>query len=76
MKPIVSTPCYLIRPTIGLMLLAFAGVARAQSAPAEVAPAVSVTTLVSEITSKNPEVAFYEAELDAAKRSFGAQQEP
>lgn len=67
MKPIVSTPSHLIRPALGLMLLALAGVARAQGASDETAPAVSLSTLVSEITAKNPELAFYEAEIDAAK---------
>lgn len=67
MKPIVSTPSYLIRPALGLMLLALAGVARAQSASAEAAPAVSLSTLVSEITAKNPELQFYQEEIAAAK---------
>lgn len=67
MKTTVSTPSSLIRPTLGLMLLALAGGARAQSASAEAAPVVSLPMLVSEITAKNPELAFYEAELDATK---------
>ncbi|RXK54387.1 TolC family protein [Oleiharenicola lentus] len=67
MKPIVSTPSHLIRPALGLMLLALAGVARAQSASDETAPAVSLSTLVSEITTKNPERQFYQEEIAAAK---------
>ena len=67
MKPIVSTPSCLIRPTLGLMLLALADVARAQSASAEAAPAVSLSTLVSEITAKNPERQFYQEEIAAAR---------
>lgn len=67
MKLIVSTPSYLIHPTLGLMLLALAGVARAQSAPDEAATAVSLSTLVSEITANNPERQFYQEEIAAAK---------
>ncbi len=67
MKPIVSTSSSRIRPILGFMLLTLAGVARAQSTSAETVQAVSVSALVSDITAKNPELAFYEAELDAAK---------
>lgn len=67
MKPIVSTPSYLIRPTFGLMLLALAGVARAQSASAEAPTAISLSALVNEITAKNPERLFYQEEIAAAK---------
>lgn len=67
MKPIVSTPSHLVRPALGLMLLALAGVARAQSVSDETAPAVSLSTLVSEITAKNPERQFYQEEIAAAK---------
>ena len=79
MKPIVSILTLPIRPTLGLMLLVLAGVARAQSALAEVAPAVSLSTLVSEIAAKNPELAFYEAEIDAAKagrKAAGTRENP
>lgn len=50
-------------------------VARAQEAPSAMAPSV----LVQEILSKNPELAFYEAEISAAKagrRSSGALNDP
>jgi cobalt-zinc-cadmium efflux system outer membrane protein len=79
MKPIVSILTLPIRPTLGLMLLVLAGVARAQSALAVVAPAVSLSTLVSEIAAKNPELAFYEAEIDAAKagrKAAGTRENP
>ncbi|WP_415909262.1 TolC family protein [Oleiharenicola sp. Vm1] len=49
------------------MILALAGVARAQTASDETAPAVSLSTLVSEITAKNPERQFYLEEIAAAK---------
>lgn len=67
MKSIVSTPSHLVHPALGLMLLALAGVARAQSASDETAPAVSLSTLVREITAKNPERQFYLEEIAAAK---------
>ena len=51
-------------PLAGLFLLALTG--RAQSAPESATPA-SIQTMVAEITSKNPELAFYEAEIEAAK---------
>ncbi len=67
MKSLVSTPSHLVRPALGLMILALAGVARAQTASDETAPAVSLSTLVSEITAKNPERQFYLEEIAAAK---------
>lgn len=67
MKPTVFSSHYLVRPTLGLMLLALAGAARAQTEPAESSPAVSLSTLVSEITAKNPERQFYQEEIAAAK---------
>ncbi len=67
MKPIVSTPSHLIRPILGLMFFALAGVGRAQSASDEAASAVSLSTLVGEITAKNPERQFYQEEIAAAK---------
>jgi len=67
MKSIGSTPSHLIHPALGLMLLALAGVVRAQSVSDETAPAVSLSTLVSEITAKNPERQFYLEEIAAAK---------
>lgn len=67
MKPTVFVSHYLVRPTLGLMLFALAGAARAQTEPAESSPAVSLSTLVSEITAKNPERQFYQEEIAAAK---------
>ena len=67
MKPTVSTPSHLIRPILGLMFFALAGVGRAQSASDEAASAVSLSTLVGEITAKNPERQFYQEEIAAAK---------
>lgn len=67
MKPILFAHRTVIRPTIGLILIALPGIARAQSAAADAAPAVSLSTLVSEITSKNPERQFYQEEIAAAK---------
>ena len=67
MKPTVFSSHYLVRPTLGLMLFALAGAARAQTEPAESSPAVSLSTLVSEITAKNPERQFYQEEIAAAK---------
>ena len=66
MKPLVFTLFYLIRP-LGLMLLALEGVAWAQTSSAEIVPAVSLSTLVSEISAKNPERQFYQEEIAAAK---------
>lgn len=62
-------------PVIGL-LLALDG--RAQTSPGPAASA-SIQTLVSDILSKNPELAFYEAELEAAKagrRAAGTRENP
>lgn len=67
MKPIVFTPPYLICPALGLLFLALTGVARAQGASDEAAAVVSLSTLVSEITAKNPERQFYQEEIVAAK---------
>lgn len=78
MNPIVSTPFSIIRSTPGLLLLVLAAVARAQDASAVAAP-MSLSALVSEITAKNPELAFYEAELEAAKagrRAAGTRENP
>ncbi len=49
------------------MLLALAGVVRAQDAFTEAPPAVSLTDLVSEITARNPERQFYLEEIAAAR---------
>jgi cobalt-zinc-cadmium efflux system outer membrane protein len=65
MKPILFAHRTVIRPTIGLILIALAGIARAQSA--DTAHAVSLSTLVSEITSNNPERQFYQEEIATAK---------
>lgn len=51
-------------PLAGFLLFALTG--RAQSVPESSTP-VSVQTIVGEIIAKNPELAFYEAEIDAAK---------
>lgn len=73
MKLLNTTTSFLL-PLCGLGLLA---TARAQEATPSVA--VSLPALVSEITSKNPEVAFYEAELDAARagrKAAGTRENP
>jgi cobalt-zinc-cadmium efflux system outer membrane protein len=57
-----NTATTFILPFCGLSLLA---TARAQEA--NPSATVSLTAIVSEITSKNPEAAFYEAELDEAR---------
>ena len=57
-----NTATTFILPFCGLSLLA---AARAQEA--NPSATVSLPAIVSEITSKNPEAAFYEAELDAAR---------
>ncbi len=49
------------------MMLTFFTVLRAQPAPTEIAPAVSLSALVGEITAKNPERQFYQEEITAAK---------
>jgi cobalt-zinc-cadmium efflux system outer membrane protein len=67
MNPIVSSAHSLVRPTLGLMLFALVGAARAQTEPAESTPTVSLSALVSEITAKNPERQFYQEEIAAAK---------
>ncbi len=61
MKLLISATSFFL-PLCGLGLLA---TARAKEATP--VGAVSLPSLVSEIISKNPEIAFYEAELDAAK---------
>lgn len=67
MKPTVFSSHYLVRPTLGLMLFAFAGAAHAQTEPAESSQAVSLNSLVEDITNNNPERQFYLEELAAAK---------
>ncbi len=58
------------RPLVGLFLLAAS--LRAQTLPAE-NPAVPLPAVVQEITSSNPELKFYEAEIAVAKaRQKGA----
>jgi len=67
MKSTASFRSYLAGPASGLALFALAGALHAQTTPAEPAAPVSLSALVSEITAKNPEFAFYQAEIDAAK---------
>lgn len=78
MKSFVSTSPSTSGLTLGLTLLLFAGVARAHGASPE-SPPVTIAALVSEITAKNPELAFYEAEIEAAKagrRAAGTWENP
>lgn len=59
-------------------LVLSAGALRAQTTPTETA-LVKIPALVAEITANNPELAFYEAEIEAAKagvRSAGALDSP
>lgn len=67
MKPTVFSSPHFVRPTLGLMLFALAGAARAQTEPVESTSTVSLSALVSEITAKNPERQFYQEEIAAAK---------
>lgn len=63
-------------PLAGLLLIALPG--RAQPVPEAATPA-SVQFIVGEILAKNPELAFYEAEIDAAKagrRAAGTRENP
>lgn len=65
-----------LRPLAGLLLIALDG--RAQSTPEAQAP-VPFSTIVGEISANNPELKFYEAEIDAAKagrRAAGTLQNP
>jgi len=63
---VFSSPIF-VRPAFGWMLLACVGSARAQTGPADTAPAVSLSALVGEIAAHNPERQFYQAEIAAAK---------
>ncbi len=68
--------CHFLRPLCGLVLLAASS--RAQTPPPD-APAVSLPALVQEILAGNPELKFYEAEIDAARaarRASGALADP
>ncbi|MDX2110367.1 MAG: TolC family protein [Verrucomicrobiota bacterium] len=67
MKSSVSPRHSLVSPAYGLILFALATGLRAQPAPAEATPAVSLSALVGEITAKNPERQFYQEEIKAAK---------
>jgi outer membrane protein, heavy metal efflux system len=67
MKSSVSPRHSLVSPTYGLILFALVTGLRAQPAPAEVTPPVSLSALVGEITAKNPERQFYQEEISAAK---------
>lgn len=62
MKPFSLPTSFFFSPLLGLFSIALTGVAQGQ--PAE---AVSLTTLVGEIVSNNPERKFYEEEIAAAK---------
>lgn len=62
MKPFSLSTSLIFRPLLGLVSIAFTGLAHGQ--PGE---AVSLTTLVGEIVSNNPERKFYEEEIAAAK---------
>lgn len=65
-----------LSPLAGLLLIALDG--RAQSTPEAQAP-VPLSTIVGEISANNPELKFYEAEIDAAKagrRAAGTLQNP
>lgn len=70
-------------PWLSAALLASLAPARAQAPsetpPAPDTPAIALDALVAEIVGRNPELAFYEAELAAAKagrRSAGAWNDP
>ncbi|MFM8337467.1 MAG: transporter, partial [Opitutaceae bacterium] len=63
----------------GLLLLGFLTLVRLSAAAEAAAPAASLEALVAEIVARNPEVRFYEAEIDAAKagrRSAGTLNDP
>lgn len=63
----------------GLLLLGFLALVRLSAAAEAAAPAASLEALVAEIVAQNPEVRFYEAEIDAAKagrRSAGTLNDP
>lgn len=65
-----------ICPLVGLLLLALPG--RAQTA-AEQSASASIQIIVGDIIAKNPELAFYEAEIDAAKagrKAAGTRENP
>ena len=67
MKSTATPVTHFIRPALGLLSLALVGAARAQPATADSASAVSISSLVSEITNNNPERRFYQEEIVAAK---------
>lgn len=65
-----------ISPLVGLLILATS--ARAQSTP-EPSVSASVQAIVGDIIAKNPELAFYEAEIEAAKagrKAAGTRENP
>ena len=65
-----------ISPLVGLLMLATS--ARAQSTP-EPSVSASVQAIVGDIIAKNPELAFYEAEIEAAKagrKAAGTRENP
>lgn len=67
MKSTAPSSSPILRPVLGLLSLAAAGAMRAQPASTDSAPAVSIPSLVSEITANNPERRFYQEEIVAAK---------
>lgn len=67
MKPSPFFRHHLTHSACGLILFAFAASSRAEPAPTEATPLVSLSTLVGEITAQNPERRFYQEEITAAK---------
>jgi cobalt-zinc-cadmium efflux system outer membrane protein len=67
MKPLFSHRHLFVSPVCPLILFGLVTGLCAQPAPAEAVPAVSLSTLVSEIIAKNPERQFYQEEITAAK---------
>lgn len=67
MKSTATPVSYLVRPVLGLLTLTLVGAARAQPAATDASSAVSIPSLVSEITNNNPERRFYQEEIVAAK---------
>jgi hypothetical protein len=67
MKSTATPVSNLVRPVLGLLTLTLVGAARAQPATTDASSAVSIPSLVSEITNNNPERRFYQEEIVAAK---------
>jgi cobalt-zinc-cadmium efflux system outer membrane protein len=75
MKPLFRSSCL---PSAGALLLLAVACLPAQTPPAA-PPPVQLSALVAEISARNPELAFYEAEIAAAKagrRAATAQNDP